>query len=168
MRLYKLAASFGAVAVVSIGLAVPASGAGASSPWYPPVHTTTTYVSHCAQLNVFTPTGEPLTISETTTQVTRPWSSTPLIVGMAKVSGGPNGKTLSLRLSYTLFPSESSNPIVYSGWAVIGDAGVLGFSNPTPGGVIYLEGGTGSVDHYGDVSIQSGQYLDVCSALGYP
>jgi hypothetical protein len=158
MRIYRYAGGFGVVALMSVGLALPA-GASTTAQWRPPAFTTQTITTYCSQSP-----GEPLTVTTITTQITWPWT---LTVGRATVSGGPNGKTLSFPLLYKATPplptEPSDNPTVYSGWAVIGNAGVLGF-----GGPLYLEGGTATVDHYDSAGVTSGRSLDLCAAEGYP
>jgi hypothetical protein len=160
MRIRSFAAGLGVAAVMSMGFVLPA---GASPTRRPPTFTAQTYTTHCSQAND-TSTGEPLTVTTTTTQITWPWA---LTIGRATVSGGPNGKTLSFPLLYKATPPPptvpSDYPTTYAGWVVIGDAGVLG-----DGGPIYLEGGTGSVDHYGQAGVTSGRSFDLCAALGYP
>lgn len=157
----KRAASLGAMGVIGavvVGLAVPA---GAATSWCPPPVTTTS-TSYCSQ-----GPSEPLTITTVTRQVTLPGGSGSTFArGLAKVSGGPNGRTFTLPLFYKATPPSptepSDDPTTYAGRAVIGNAEVLGF-----GGPIYLEGGTASVNHYGSAAVTSGPSLDLCVALGY-
>ena len=161
----KYAAGFGAVVVMStcvVGFTAPA-GSATWSPWRPPTTTTATGTTYCSQGR-----SEPLTITTTTKQINLPGAqSSSLTLGLAKVSGGPNGKTLSFPLFYKATPpaptEPSDDPTLYAGWAVIGDAEILGF-----GGPIYLEGGTASVNHYAGAAVTSGRSLDLCVALGYP
>ncbi len=147
MRIHRLAVGICIVAVMSVGLALPA-GASTGSQWRPPQVTTQTSTLYCSQAP-----SEPLTLTTTTKTANLPWApSSMLTVGLAKVSGGPNGRTLSFLLYYKATPPAPTEPsddaTLYAGWAVIGDAGVLGFDGP-----IYLEGGTASVNHYGQAAV---------------
>jgi len=115
----------------------------------PPIFTTTTFTTRCGDEPNITPLQE-------TTATAQEGSTT---IGTVTIMA-PNGRSLRFAENYRSTPVGNPPEVTdITGWAILGP-GAIGND------IIYLEGGTAAVNHYGVPSLISGRSLDVCQSLG--
>ena len=156
---YGRLAGYGAVAT---GVAVVMPSTAFASPWHgdrqpthqnpsPPVlvFTTATFTTRCGD------EPNPTLLQETTTTA----NTNSGVIGIVTITA-PSGRTLRFAENYqNTIPVGTTEVTDVTGWAILGP-GAIGND------IIYLEGGTAAVNHYGVPFLISGRSLDVCKALG--
>jgi hypothetical protein len=151
---------------LGIALALP-TAAGAQQSRHPrPSHprtapspyTTATTTAYCFQ--AARSGGEiavPVAVVTTTADT---YSTTPTVVGVTSVTGGSPGRTLWFTDDFRIISSGPSSGDDVSGVGVFGGGADL--LSP----VIYLQGASATIDHYGNPSDITGPSQNVCQALG--